>query len=1188
MKNSFAYILIALLSSIFIFHFAEKHSPNIKVKLQIPETEADTSINKLPDGYLYINNFNLKKKHKVNSIVQDSSGLLLFSDNKSITLFDGKNEIYIPVEAGPEMIKKSPYNDTIYVACRNGFGILNKNNTGKIQYESLSNNLKFTQGFYSIIFGDQKVFFANSEKIVSLSQDDQRKINVEYTDPYGNIDHIFFYDNKLYLNIREKGFHYLAEDSVVKTTLGFDFRDKEIIFSISNNEKLFFGTNENKIFYYDGVEMKLFNTSSDEYIKESIITGGLDFNNDYIAVNTVNGGTLIINKENGETQHTINYRTGLPDDEVISSFVCQSNALWISHEYGISRVSFDIPIKNFGNYPGIQGKINTVKIVDSTLYVATGEGLFYLSEIKNFDEVKIATDKWVKSRVKITKNKPVNKSVIVVPEIEEDDEEEIQSDDEDSGFFKRWKNRKKKQKEDNTSTVKDKDTKTENSFDNNAIPEEEIPEKQEYSYKTEYKKVTEYRKIYELQSVKYSYKKIEGINSKCKELIEYDNGLLAVSNSGLYFIKGNQSETVIPDIYIHDISTNNNGLNSFVSTSEGLFVIKRIDGDFSIQKIQNQKSEYQKIKHIYKLTDSTLWASYRNNLFLLKIQDDRIRSGEYYSLNSSGSTETLITEFNNNIVFISNENAFVFNENLNNFSEESELKSLIQNADRIFFTSDSSFAVFLEDNSVININSKQLAHIKYSKLFNFTETLSFDQNDNIWVVSGDNMIYKIYPEETSSREFQLKIYDLTDVNGHSLKAFQNIKLKSDYKKLNIHLVSPCFLKRDAVQFYFGIDTENDEEYIKSSESTITIPELTPGNHIIYIYAVNEISEKSNVIKLNLSISPPFWQTNWFIIAAFSLLILILTLSVSGFYRRKQRKIREYNEVLEQKVKERTAEIEKQNKLIQQQNSEIIGQNKKIVAQNNEITGSIRYAGKIQSAALPEIDIYENHLNGFFILYKPRDIVSGDFYWISEIQNKFFVAAVDCTGHGVPGGFLSMLGISFLNEIVKDLSKKTDQIKAGDILTELRSKIIITLNQQADEMSRDGMDMALVIFDKEKMILNFAGANNPGYIIRKSRIHKLEADRMPIGYSRKLNDKPFGNKFLKVEKDDLIYLFSDGYADQFGGRRGKKFNTKRFRELLLHLQNFPMDHQKDIADKILQKWQKDNIQIDDILLIGLQI
>jgi len=199
-----------------------------------------------------------------------------------------------------------------------------------------------------------------------------------------------------------------------------------------------------------------------------------------------------------------------------------------------------------------------------------------------------------------------------------------------------------------------------------------------------------------------------------------------------------------------------------------------------------------------------------------------------------------------------------------------------------------------------------------------------------------------------------------------------------------------------------------------------------------------------------------------------------------------------------------------------------------------------------------------------------------------------VAAADCTGHGVPGGFLSMLGISFLNEIVNESVRSNVDLKAAEILNALREKIITTISRHQEDTAQDGMDISIVVIDREKMILNFAGANNPTYIARNGLLTKIEADRMPVGYNKKLNGISFTNRMVKLKENDSIYLFSDGYADQFGGEHNKKFNVRRFKEMLTHLQKFPMDKQKYMAEMILQKWKKDHMQIDDILLIGIQI
>jgi len=225
-----------------------------------------------------------------------------------------------------------------------------------------------------------------------------------------------------------------------------------------------------------------------------------------------------------------------------------------------------------------------------------------------------------------------------------------------------------------------------------------------------------------------------------------------------------------------------------------------------------------------------------------------------------------------------------------------------------------------------------------------------------------------------------------------------------------------------------------------------------------------------------------------------------------------------------------------------------------------------------------------HIYPIILFYfKPRDIVSGDFYWFKQIGNYTVYAAADCTGHGVPGAFMSMLGISFLNEIVT----KTRFDKPSDILDKLRKKVKTSLRQTGkDNESKDGMDIALCIIDNEKLILEYAGAYNPAYIIRKGELHELKATRNPIGIYFK--EKPFENHEFQLQKDDIIYTFSDGYVDQFGGENISKFKSKNFISLLLEISDKPMPEQKHILDEIILKWKGKLEQTDDIIVFGVKI
>jgi serine phosphatase RsbU (regulator of sigma subunit) len=259
------------------------------------------------------------------------------------------------------------------------------------------------------------------------------------------------------------------------------------------------------------------------------------------------------------------------------------------------------------------------------------------------------------------------------------------------------------------------------------------------------------------------------------------------------------------------------------------------------------------------------------------------------------------------------------------------------------------------------------------------------------------------------------------------------------------------------------------------------------------------------------------------------------------------------------------------------------QKDEIERQQKELTESLEYAGSIQSALLPDMRYFKKAFPDSFVLFKPRDVVSGDFYWFSRKGNYVAIAAADCTGHGVPGAFMSILGMSFLNEIV---SKCIPQ--ANTILNRLRENVMKALHQTGDiGEHKDGMDIALCVIDLEERDLQFSGAFNPLYLIRNAELTETRGDKMPIGVNAVI-EKSFSNYKVKLQEGDIIYIFSDGYADQFGGEDEKKFRYRTLKELLVRIHRKPMDMQKNELERIFSKWKGDLEQVDDVLIIGIKI
>ena len=284
------------------------------------------------------------------------------------------------------------------------------------------------------------------------------------------------------------------------------------------------------------------------------------------------------------------------------------------------------------------------------------------------------------------------------------------------------------------------------------------------------------------------------------------------------------------------------------------------------------------------------------------------------------------------------------------------------------------------------------------------------------------------------------------------------------------------------------------------------------------------------------------------------------------------------------------DLHKLNQQIAEKTEKLVSSKQLIEEQNRDIISSITYAKRIQNALMPTEIFFRNYLPDHFIINIPRDIVSGDFYWMKQIADKVFFAVADCTGHGVPGAFISVLGMTLLNEIVD----RKNLFQTNEILDELRKQIMMLLHQDfiTKKTVHDGIDIALCSFNLDNYKLQYSGANNHLTLINKNsetnkyELNEIKADRMPV--SSYVILKTFTKHDIQLEKGDLIYLYSDGFPDQFGGIKGKKFYKKRLRELLFDISKNDTETQKQILHDTFYQWKQNLSQVDDVLLVGIKI
>lgn len=398
------------------------------------------------------------------------------------------------------------------------------------------------------------------------------------------------------------------------------------------------------------------------------------------------------------------------------------------------------------------------------------------------------------------------------------------------------------------------------------------------------------------------------------------------------------------------------------------------------------------------------------------------------------------------------------------------------------------------------------------------------------------------------------------------------------------------------RFEYRIGKENEDWVQLGNRNFQSFSNMAPGEYRIWVRGCNNDgywNEKGAFITVR--ILPPWWRSN----LAYAIYILMLVITVVTIIKVREKALRTQKLILEQKVQERTLEVENQkdeivlkNKALENQNQEILAQrdvlttqNEKILYQNKQIKDSILYAKRIQTAILPSTEILNSLHLEHFLIFRPKDIVSGDFYWMRQIKDFLLIAVADCTGHGVPGAFMSMLGNAFLNEIVSH----TEVVTPAQVLEKMRNLVIESLRQSGDGLlTRDGMDMAFCAINMKTLEFQYAGAHNPVFIIRNNELIELRADRFPVGHHyTELQD--FTNNKMLLQDDDKLYMFTDGIIDQFGGSKGRKLMIQNLRDAILQNSHLDFQSQKNELEKFLDNWMgTDYEQIDDMTLLGIKI
>jgi ligand-binding sensor domain-containing protein/serine phosphatase RsbU (regulator of sigma subunit) len=392
-------------------------------------------------------------------------------------------------------------------------------------------------------------------------------------------------------------------------------------------------------------------------------------------------------------------------------------------------------------------------------------------------------------------------------------------------------------------------------------------------------------------------------------------------------------------------------------------------------------------------------------------------------------------------------------------------------------------------------------------------------------------------------------------------------LQPDENSFSVEFAALDFTRPAKNRYAYKLEGFDDNWISAGNRRMAVFTKLPYGTYVLHVRGSNNDNVwNDDGVSLRIVIITPWWRTIYTYVSATVLILLLVYLIILYSTRR----LRLANQVLRDK---------------EQASTEISRQREELILKNRSITDSINYAKRIQMAMMPTSKHFRRLFPESFVFYKPKDIVSGDFYWVNQRNDKVFFAVIDCTGHGVPGAFMSIIGYELLRNIINIKGIE----KPSEILNELNNDFsgIFNSDGETDISFRDGMDIGFCVIDRKLAKLEFAGAFSPMYLVRNKSITEIKGNRFSVGLMEDLIDEPFENHSVDLMKDDMIYLFSDGYPDQFGGEEGKKFKYRRFRHLLLNIHTLPTSEQEVVLDQSIVQWMDGHEQVDDILILGVR-
>lgn len=666
-------------------------------------------------------------------------------------------------------------------------------------------------------------------------------------------------------------------------------------------------------------------------------------------------------------------------------------------------------------------------------------------------------------------------------------------------------------------------------------------------------------------------------NDKITTLFIDDEGdtWIGTRNNGVY-LRNNRTGNIQRIFYSgNDLENSINyitgsGDKTWIATDYGVFSFSG-----QVQKkhfTTGQGLPHNSINHIFLNEAGNAWISTISRQLFFISSEGQIRHGREIGSYGKNEFTSIILDHNNNFWAATYGNGVYYfaRDSIFNFRSENGLKS------------NYCYSILCDDNNNIWVGHRQgfskismdsLGIVTYGRELGIMADCNYNSilNDpsGAVLIGTNNGLIKYNPEN-DRKSLSTPVNNIFSVRFNDMEVDWNKEIVLPYGKykLRIDFIGVSFRNPEKVTYQHKLDDYDPYWTENTTLSFVSYPRVENGNYTFYLRSFDSEGQTSETpLSFHFVINKPFWQTWWFILSV-TVFIVVAMISIVKIRERNQKRLQAF---LQKNLDERTREV--------------VEQKDEIEEKNREITDSINYAQRIQTSILPSVKILDDNLSGWFMFYKPRDIVSGDFYWFDKIDDdRIIIVCADSTGHGVPGAFMSLIG----STLIKDIVYRDGVDSPSQIMRLLDKEITYTLTQNVDtEGSQDGMDMVVCEINLKTNYIRFSSAMRPVILYMKGEQYYIRGNRSSIG-GEIFEEKSFDDQEFQLSKGDIIYMFSDGYPDQFGGPLGKKFKMVRLKNMLDSINKKSMNEQYEYIKNNFELWKSDMWQVDDVLFMGIQI